>query len=74
MAAAIIHIPDRWGKILTWVILAVFVFDALVSLVAVMRWHARVAGTAVPGVFWNVFDLRFPDERMQKIYANLVWS
>ena len=74
MASAIIHIPDRWGKILTWVILAFFVFDALVSLFAVMRWHARVAGTAVPGVFWNVFDLRFPDERMQKIYANLVWS
>ena len=49
-------------------------FDALVSLFAVMRWHARVTGTAMPGVFWNLFDLRFPDGRMQKIYANLVWS
>ena len=74
MAAAIIHIPNKWGKILIWVLFAFFVFDALVSLFAVMRWHARVTGTASPGAFWNLFDLRFPDERMQRIYANLVWS
>ena len=74
MAEAIIRIPEKWGKILTWALFAFFVFDALVSLFAVMRWHARVTGTAMPGVFWNLFDLRFPDGRMQKIYANLVWS
>ena len=74
MAEAIIRIPEKWGKILTWALFAFFVFDALVSLFAVMRWHARVTGTAMPGMFWNLFDLRFPDGRMQKIYANLVWS
>ncbi|MBQ3956157.1 MAG: putative ABC transporter permease, partial [Clostridia bacterium] len=74
MAAAIIHIPNRWGKILTWALFAFFVFDAVVSLLAVMRWRMRVAGIAAPGAFWNFIDLRFPDERMRKVYANLVWS
>ena len=74
MAAAIIRIPDKWGKILTWALFAFFVFDAAVSLLAVMRWHGRVTGTAGPGAFWQFIDLRFPDERMRKIYANLVWS
>lgn len=74
MAAVIIHIPDKWGRILTWALFAFFVFDAVVSLLAVMRWHGRVTGVGASNALWRFFDLRFPDGRMQKIYANLVWS
>ena len=73
-AALIIRIPDKWGRILTWALFAFFVFNAVVSLLAVMRWHGRVTGAAASGAFWRFIDLRFPDERMQRIYANLVWS
>ena len=74
MAAVIIRIPDKWGRILTWALFAFFLFDAVVSLLAVMRWHGRVTGVGASNAFWRFVDLRFPDERMQRIYANLVWS
>ena len=74
MAALIIRIPDKWGRILTWALLAFFVFNAAVSLVAVMRWHGRMMGDPASNAFWRLVDLRFPDARMQRIYANLVWS
>ena len=74
IAAVIMKIPDRFGKILTWVLLAFFVFDAAVSLVAVYRWYGRTSGIAASNAFWRFIDLRFPDTRMQKIFANLVWS
>ena len=74
MAALIIRIPDKWGKILTWALFAFFLFNAVVSLLAVMRWHGRVSGIAPSNAFWRFMDLRFPDARMRRIYANLVWS
>ena len=74
MAAVIIRIPDKWGRILTWALFAFFLFDAVVSLLAVIRWHGRVTGVGASNAFWRFVDLRFPDERMQRIYANLVWS
>jgi len=74
IAAVIMKIPDRFGKILTWALLAFFVFDAAVSLVAVYRWYGRTSGIAASNAFWRFIDLRFPDTRMQKIFANLVWS
>ena len=46
----------------------------MVSLVAVQRWAQRVQGVAPTTVLAEFLDDRFPDERMEKIYANMVFA
>lgn len=71
MAKLILKIPNKPGKIITWVCVAFFVFNALVTCVAVFRWSQRVAGVPSSGPFFNFIDSRFPDSRMQRIFANM---
>lgn len=67
----ILKIPDRAGKIITWVLFAFFVFDAVVSLIAMFRWSQRLSGVEASNWFWEFIDMRFTNERMSKIYANM---
>lgn len=71
MAMLILKIPNRAGKIITWCLFAFYIFDAVVSLIALLRWSGRIAGIEASNGFWNFIDMRFPDERMKKIYANM---
>lgn len=71
MSELILRIPNRAGKIITWVILAFFVINAVVSLIACFRWSQRVEGVEAANAFWKFVDIRFPNERMQRIYANM---
>ncbi len=71
MAKWILKIPDRAGKILTWVCTVFLIVNALVTCVAVGRWSQRVEGKAAPNAFWAFVDERFPDERMERIFANM---
>ncbi len=73
IAALILKIPNKAGKIVTWALLAFFVFNAAVSVIALLRWGQRIDGIQAANDFWRFIDLRFPDERMQKIYANMIW-
>lgn len=74
IAKWILKIPNRAGKIITWVLVAFFVFNATVSGIAVFRWSQRVKDVAPSNGFWEFIDERFPDERMEGIYANLRFS
>ena len=67
----ILKITDRAGKIITWVLFAFFVFDAVVSLIAMFRWSQRLSGVEASNWFWEFIDMRFTNERMSKIYANM---
>lgn len=40
----ILKIPNRFGKVLTWVLTIFMVFDCAMSLLAVDRWSERVCG------------------------------
>lgn len=71
MAKAILHIPDRAGKIITWVCVVFMIFNAAVSVIAVARWSERVRGTEAEGAFEEFVDERFPDERMERIFPNM---
>lgn len=71
MAKWILKLPNRFGKCLTWVLVAFMVVNAAVSCVAVWRWSERVAGQSAPSSFWEFVDQRFPDERMERIFANM---
>ena len=71
MAKYILKIPNRAGKVLTWALTAFLIVNAIVSCVAVGRWSGRVEGHPPAGPFWNFVDERFPDERMERIFANM---
>ena len=45
--------------------------NCLVSAVAVWRWAERVSGVPAENGFEELLDARFPDERMERIYANM---
>lgn len=71
MAKWILKIPNRAGKILTWCLTAFLVINAAVTCVAVARWSQRVQGEPPADSFWSFVDERFPDERMERIFANM---
>ena len=71
MAKWILKLPNRAGKILTWVLTAFLVVNSLISCVAVWRWAERVEGHPAPNGFWELVDERFPDERMERVFANM---
>ena len=71
MAKIILRIPNRAGNILTWCLTAFLVFNAVVTFLAVDRWSERLNGVPAENGFWEFIDDRFPNERMEKIFANM---
>ena len=65
------RIPNKAGKILTWILVAFMAVNVTVSGFAVVRWAERVNGTEASGAFEEFIDERFPDERMERIYPNM---
>lgn len=71
MSKWILRIPNRAGILLTWALTAFLIFDCIVSGIAVMRWSQRIEGVPASNAFETFVDARFPDERMERIYANM---
>lgn len=71
MAKWILKIPNRAGKIMTWVLLAFLVFNSVVTVLAMWRWSERIHGREAASGFAQFIDERFPDERMERIFANM---
>ena len=67
----ILKISNRVGKIATWVLVVFFIFNSIMSCISMYRWSQRVQGIAPSNSFWEAIDERFPNERMEKIYANM---
>lgn len=74
VAKWILKIPNTIGKSITWVLVAFLLINACISSLAVTRWSKRVENIEPSNTFWEIMDERFPDERMEKIYANMVFS
>lgn len=74
MAKWILKIPNRAGKIITWVLTVFFVFNAFMSMVSVYRWSERTQGLEPSNSFEVFLDDRFPDERMERIFSNMDFS
>lgn len=74
MAKWILRIPDKTGKVFTWVVTAFLLVNCLVSGAAVIRWSERKADIPPTTALRQVLDQRFPDERLEKIYANMVFQ
>ena len=71
MSKWILKIPNRAGRIATWVLTVFMTVNCLVSAVAVWRWAERVSGVPAESGLEELLDVRFPDERMERIYANM---
>ena len=74
MAKLILKIPNKVGKIVTWALVAFMVFEAAVTVVAVDRWSERINGVEASNKFEEFVDERFPDQRMERIFANMEFN
>lgn len=71
MAKWILKIPNRAGRPITWALTVFMIFNIIVSCVAVGRWANRLEGQPASNAFWEMVDDRFPDQRMERIFANM---
>ncbi len=71
MSKWILKLPNHAGKIITWVLIVFMVLNCAVSGIAVWRWSDRVKGIEASNRFEAFIDARFPDERMERVYANM---
>ena len=74
LSKALLHIPARPGKILTWALSLFLAVNVAVSGLAVARWSARLNGQPSRNAIDSLLDVRFTDERLEKIYANMLFQ
>ena len=74
LSKMILAIPDKVGKVLTWLILAFFIFDIIASGFIMARWTTRTEGKAASSAIESYIDEHYPDERMQKLFPNWVFQ
>lgn len=71
IAALILKIPEKIGKRVTVGLSIFLALNCIVTCVAVYRWSERVDGKEAQGAFWELVDSRFPDSRMERVFANM---
>lgn len=74
MSSWIERIPNAWGKSVTWVLLVFMVLNVIVSAAAVGRMTQRRNGVPAINRIEAFLDAHYPDERLQKIYPNMVYK
>ena len=66
-------IPVRWGKSISWILIAFMVVNILVSCLAMGRYVQRQTQPDAPATaLAQILDERFPDSRMERIYPNAI--
>lgn len=74
MAKWILRIPNKAGKIITWILVVFMVINAAVTAAAVYRWSERSQGHEATNALETFIDERFPDNRMSRIFANMEFN
>ena len=64
----------KYLKIITIILVVFSIFDVIVSALACFRQKNRREGIVAKNRLDKLFDKRFPDERLEKIYPNSVYS
>lgn len=70
----ILKIPNKAGRIATWVLVVFFVFNSVVTVAAVYRWGDRMGKEPSDNVCWEFFDEHFTDERMRKTFPSMEFA
>lgn len=71
MAELILKIPNKAGKAITWVLVVFFAFNSFMTLSSMARWTQRMNDVKPSTRFEEFIDERFPDSRMERIFANM---
>lgn len=71
MAKWILKIPNKIGKVMTWLLVVFMIFNGAMSMISMLRWSERIHGYQADNAFEEFIDERFPDERMERIFANM---
>lgn len=74
MAKAILKIPNKVGIPLTKALVVFMVFNCVMSGLSVLRWVERRDGKPANNAVAAYFDEHYPNERMESIYSNLVFT
>lgn len=74
IAWIILKIPNHIGKAFTVAAVVFLVINSAVSYTAVDRWSKRHSGMTAKNAAQRFIDERFPDSRMEKIYANMTFD
>lgn len=74
IAWIILKIPNKIGKAVTAASVVFLLINGAVSFAAVNRWSERINGQEAKNVSQRFVDKHFPDERMEKIYANMTFD
>ena len=74
VSALIQKIPRKIAKPFTWLCVVFFIIDLLVSGVAVWRWSKRMEGIPPQNAITRAIDKDFDDERMERIFPNMVFG
>lgn len=74
MSKIILKIPNKIGKIITHLFVVFFIFNIVVTSFAIARWTSRLNNIPPSNAFFELVDRQFPNERMEKIFANMEFS
>ena len=66
-------IPNKSGKIITWILLIFMIFNCCISGAAVNRMTRRDEGRKPRNVFDKFLDYAYPDEYLDKIYNHMTY-
>ena len=74
LSELILKIPNNIGKKLSIILLIFMLFDTTITGMAVYRWKQRVNRVSVSNVLTQTLDKLYPNEKMEKIFANLTFK
>ena len=72
VSAWIEKVPERTGKVITWILVVFMSCNIVVSCMALMRSGQRADGIPAESAWQKMMDERFDDERMHRIYPNAI--
>ena len=72
LSGVIEKIPPLGGKIVTWILVAFMICNALISGMAMARYTQRQEGIAASNVVEEFLDRTYQDELIEKVWPNMV--
>ncbi len=71
LSRAILHVPERAGIVLTWMMVVFMVINLGLTLISVQRWRERMMVTEPQNAIDKLMDKWYPDETMKELFPNM---
>ena len=73
MSVWILLIPNKIGKITSWILLVFMLFDSLFTGIVVYRWTQRMDGMVATNTMETWIDQHYDDQTMEDIFPNMMF-